>query len=295
MEDERDDIEPSLSAALADLVDGEEPSPELRTRVAAGIPVGARRTRPQLLAVGVAAALVVAALVVAVLDTGSGDDADIATAPDDVTTTRPEPEVLGESVERRPAAGTTTDPSGDTTTTGPAAVVTTVAPPPTTAGAVAPPSEQPPAAPTTTAPCRNSTDPACGPFRWEPTPQNEPATLTVTPPDGPIVAGEQVELLLEMSDPDGRVTLGCYTVNLDRPGLATGSCVVEDFVCPERYGAWTPPPPEPDRAEAVTVVEFHETGTYTVDVDVTRADGCDNVDPYRSGARTSITVEVVAG
>ena len=293
MEDDRDDAEPTLSAALTDLVQGEEPSPELRARVAAGLPTGARRTRPQLLAVAVAAALVVAALVVAVLDTGSGDDADLATAPDETTTTLTEPEVLGERVERRPAAGTTTDPSGATATTEAAAVVTTVAPPPTTAAAVAPPASQPAAAPTT-APCRNSTDPACGPFRWEPTPQNEPATLTVTPPDGPIVAGEQVELLLEMTDPDGKVTLACYTVNLDRPGLATGSCASELHDCPERYGAWTPPPPQPDRAESITVVEFHETGTYTVEVDVTRADGCDNVDPYRSGARTTITVEVVA-
>ena len=57
------------------------------------------------------------------------------------------------------------------TTTAPAATAPTPTPDTTTA----------PGAPTTTLPCRNSTDPACGPFRWDPAPApNQPVAVSYT-------------------------------------------------------------------------------------------------------------------
>ena len=300
MQDEPRETEAALTAALTGLVEGEHPSPELRDRIATATPP--RRVTPRLLSAAVAAAVLVVALLAVVLTAGSDDDTDIATAP--VPTSEDEPDVLGERVVREPS--TATVPSG-TTDAGadqdadedaddgqlpPPGPTVVPAPSPTETKTAAP---APKPTPTTAAPaCRNSTDPACGEFRWDPAPRNQPATLTVTAPDRAIVVDEQVELALDMSDPDGRVTLACYSVSLDRPGLSTGSCAAENHDCPERYGPWSPPAGQPSSAGTTTVVEFHEPGTYTVTVDVAPADGCDNVDPYRSGARTSITVEVQA-
>ena len=302
MQDEPRETEAALTAALTGLVEGEHPSPELRDRIATATPP--RRVTPRLLSAAVAAAVLVVALLAVVVTTDSDENADIATAP--VPTDVEKPDVLGERVIREPSTATTV-PSGTTDASadqdadsdddaddgqlpppGP-----TVVPAPSATETKTAASAPKPTPTTTAAPaCRNSTDPACGEFRWDPAPRNQPATLTVTAPDRTIVVDEQVELALDMSDPDGRVTLACYSVSLDRPGLSTGSCAAENHDCPERYGPWSPPAGQPSSAGATTVVEFHEPGTYTVTVDVAPADGCDNVDPYRSGARTSITVEV---
>ncbi len=143
--------------------------------------------------------------------------------------------------------------------------------------------------------CRNSTDPACGPFRWDPAPVDRPATLKIVPQSSPIVAGRQVSLLLTVSDPDGAASLDCFSVSLNRPGLSSGACsVVNPDTCPARYGPWNPPAAKPSQATTDTIVEFDESGTYVITVSVSRADGCDNVDPYRSGVTSSITVEVQA-
>ena len=280
MTEDRDDLEQTLAHSLTALVDGVSPSPDLRERVADAMAAGPSSSRRRYVPAAAAAAILAIALLAAVFGGGSGgDDKDVATDPSPSTTDAPQ--VLGDQVTRTPTETTTDDTVAETTTTtAVAAVAPTVAPAPTDT-----------APPTTALVCHYSTDPACGPFYWDPAPANHPATLTVTAPDD-IVAGEQVQLSLTMTD-DGRVTLDCFVVNLSPDtGLSTGTCSQPSTIeCPQRYGPWTPVPQE-GRAESTTVVAFDEPGTYQVTVQVQPAQGCDNVDPYRSGATTTITVEV---
>jgi hypothetical protein len=284
----------ALTAALTDLVAGEAPSDELRQRVAGGLAADTALRR-RWIPLAAAAAVVAIAVLGAVVGLGPDDDGDtdIATMPS--PTTEPEPEVLGSSTERdRDDDRTSTPTTAAERDEAPATTVAALPDEPADPAAGPQPGTAPaaPSSPPTTVSCVRSTDPACGPFRWDPAPTNRPATLTVTLPDGPVRAGTPVSLTIEMSDPDGTVTLDCYTVSLDRPGLSTGTCNAVAFECPDRYGSWPPPEPSPDSATATSEVQFDETGTYTITVDASPADGCDNVDPYRSGARTSLTVEV---
>jgi hypothetical protein len=279
MDDDTNRLEETLARSLAAMVDGQHPSPELREQVADGILAAPQRNRRRFVPMAAAAAVLAIALLGAVIARdGGGDEMDVATDPSPTTTEAPQ--VLGDQVTRTPTETTTdetdAEESGPTTTV---PVATTLAPAPL-----------PTAPPTTALVCHFSTDPACGPFYWDPAPVNQPATLTVTAPDD-IVAGEQVELQLSMTD-DGAVSLLCFAVNLSPDtGLSTGSCVMAGMDCPQRYGPWTPVP-QSGHAETDTVVSFDEPGTYKVTVDVQPDEGCDNVDPYRSGASTTITVEV---
>jgi hypothetical protein len=278
MDDDTNVLEETLARSLTAMVDGHEPSPELREQVADGILAAPQSSRRRFVPMAAAAAVLAIALLGAVIARdGGGDDMDVATDPSPTTTEAPQ--VLGDQVTRTPTETTTDTVAESTTTTTAAAVATTVAPAPAET-----------APPTTALVCQFSTDPACGPFYWEPAPVNQPATLTVTAPDD-VVAGEQVRLSIAMTD-DGRVTLDCVSVSLSPDtGLSTGSCVYEKVECPARYGPWSPVP-QSGEAETHTVVSFDEPGTYEVTVVVQAAQGCDNVDPYRSGASTTITVEV---
>lgn len=290
-----DDFEAELTRGLRALVDDEQPPAELRARLTEQLGRPTRRSRRWLPAA--AAALVLVALLGTALVLSTDDGAgtvDLATDPtvddrDDVAAT-PDDETTASDRPAAPAPRTPL-PAEAPIAPGPS---TTVAPAPAPNPSATAPRRVPPPAPSTTVPpCRNSTDPACGSFRWDPAPENRPATLTVSTPPGPIVAGESVELTLAMSDPDGAVTLDCYSVDLDGPGMSTGACTrVNPDRCPARYGPWTPPAPQPGQASTTTVVQFAEAGTYVVTVQVEPADGCDQVDPYRSGATASITVQV---
>ena len=276
-----DDFERTLTAGLHALVDDEHPPAELRERIASEL--GHDRSRRRLWIPSAAAALVVFALIGAVLafrDDGSGS-VDVATNPDPAVT----------------VADVTTTVAPPTTAVEPATTPTTVAVAPVEAPTTTPPTTAPSdssVAPTTTVPvCHNSTDPTCGFFHWDPAPTNQPATLTISVPDGPIVAGQEVPVTLTMSDPDGAVSLDCYSVALSGAGMSGGSCSATNPVdCPARYGPWTPPAPKPSQAVTDTIVTFDAAGSYVVSAEVKAADGCDNVDPYRSGATASITVQV---
>lgn len=288
-----DEFEARLTRELHQLVDGEHPSPELRERIAhdlSSTPTArSRRWMP-----AAAAALLVIAGIGAIMTTRSDDGGvDVATDPDTAAV------VVDDELGRDEIDEDVTDTTAATTTTVTTAVTdTTVAPPPDDEATPPPPvaPADPGSGPATTVPqCQNSTDPSCGPFHWSPEPTNQPATLTLSVPDR-VVAGQPVDLRLDMADPDGPVTMNCYSVNMDRPGTSTGGCgaVERQPPCPERYGPWSPPAPNGGQASTTSSVTFHETGTYVVTVNVTRPDGCDNVDPYRSGATSTLTVEVVA-
>jgi hypothetical protein len=130
-----------------------------------------------------------------------------------------------------PASTTTTRPSGPTTTTRPAVAATT---------------------------CRNSTDPKCGPFYWDPQPNNSPTRIEVRwTPEHPRV-GEKVTFTIRTIDEDApNLRAWC-----DDDGKNPRECGSrEPGPCPSRYGPWTPPAPE-KLDTAVTKTQYERTVTY---------------------------------
>ena len=178
-----------------------------------------------------------------------------------------------------------------------AAVTTTTAPAPaatSTTTALGPP--PPPATTTTTVACRNSSDPACGPFRFDPQPgpDNPMFVHIVVGPPSP-VAGQAVEFTVTLTDPDG-VSRAGSTYNWGDSGIG------ESSVDPcEKYGPWDPPARDPARATEVLTLRhtYAQPGTYKV-VFFFTGDPFDCVDsvtgrgdrPYASSASGTVTIEV---
>jgi hypothetical protein len=188
-------------------------------------------------------------------------------------------------VETAAATSTTRRP----TTTAPPAVLgvtVTTAPPPSTVA--------PPAAPPSTAapPCRNSENPRCGPFRWDPPPApNDAARTTMSHTPASPRAGEPVAFVLRATDPDApevRVWSGpCVDPNPGATCDTTGTATACD-----PHGPWTPPPERPlDRTERYTIV-FPDPGVYRVTFTAqSQSHSCPKLDPY--GSTDSVTLEVV--
>lgn len=106
-----------------------------------------------------------------------------------------------------------------------AAPTVTTAPTPTTAAATTA---------TTKPPCRNSQEPSCGPFRWDPAPAaNQPLTADFSSFPANPVAGAPLHFEVSWSDPDAQLTTHSFSTD----GTAIGaSCSMVP-----RYGPWTPP------------------------------------------------------
>ncbi len=161
------------------------------------------------------------------------------------------------------------------------------APPPATS---TPTTTSPAGTSTTVASCRNSRDPACGPFRFDPEPVNEPLIVEVTfSPEEPR-AGERVTFTVRASD-DGPVSAGNCT-NSQTYGEAGEQRVVCSASClpPEpRFGPWDPPPPENGIAEETFRHVYEQPGIYTA----TFRYGPDCSDsPWASDGETSVRVIV---
>jgi cytoskeletal protein RodZ len=186
---------------------------------------------------------------------------------------------------------TTTTVASETTTT------TMQAPP-----AVTPPTTRPAtASPTTTTAlvCRNSHDPRCGPFYWDPAPgPNEPSTTTITyAPASPRV-GETVTFTVRWSDPDG--PYGSLTTEYswgDGRQATQHADVAGDGRCREFYGPWTPPKREPHSSTwDAPGYTYEQPGTYTFSVSsgVDKGGCYEPGNPYRSPTSGSATVTVSA-
>src|SRR5436305_2201201 len=151
-----------------------------------------------------------------------------------------------------PAAGVATDPAPAPTTTAPQGVVmalqTGPAPGVTTTTARRPqPARAPAPAPAPAKPCRNSYDPACGPFRWDPDPGgNQPLTVAASPPSQQVKAGAEVNFHIVAEDPDAKVDR-CYTVDFG-DGQKGDTCP-RPTACQAPYGPWSPPAKVHDRYE----------------------------------------------
>jgi hypothetical protein len=156
------------------------------------------------------------------------------------------------------------------------------------------------AAPGTALPplCRNSTDPRCGPFRWDRAAVNQGITLDLRwSPANPEI-GQPVTFTLIVSDPDAPADGYSQSYGFGDGG----TLAADDFPdeC-ERYGLWSLPEPRPGRWTDTYTHTYSRTGTFQASF--TRSSrtpglpGCvdrerDLGDPWASSAtiKASITV-----
>jgi hypothetical protein len=147
-----------------------------------------------------------------------------------------------------------------------------------------------PTATTTTGPvCHNSYDDRCGPFRWDPQPDNEPLTVQVTTTTPTARAGEPVTFHVVVDDPDHRIDRGCDDEDFGEDGR---SCAPSCSLPPQPHGQWSPPPKQPDHYETDTTHVYAAPGTYRVRIAYTSGvcDGADN--PYGSQGTGTATVTI---
>ena len=173
-----------------------------------------------------------------------------------------------------------------TTATTAATIETAVVAPPDTATTIPPtrPTTTP-ATPRTTVPplmCQNSTNPACGPFHWDPAVGNQALSASFVSAPGTAVVGEPVTFEVDWSDPDANAFDNVHSVD----GASIGApCTV-----PERYGAWTPPSANAGSGRISFTETFATTGEHRVVVDLWTGDVCAH--PYASERHIETIVTV---
>ncbi len=137
--------------------------------------------------------------------------------------------------------------------------------------------------------CRNSADPRCGEFHWDPAPSpNQPATLRVIHEPAEPVVGQEVVFTLVHSDPDSDAA-----ASVKRWEFGDGEGGASAVACPpspRRYGPWSPPTPRPGTHTEVLRHTYASAGTFTVRFH-TVAGQCGQ-DPYASAADAVVTVVV---
>lgn len=198
----------------------------------------------------------------------------------------------------RPSRELTRGPSP----TGPASTMTeattsTSDPPSTTASAGAPPTTTtdqvpiPVAAPS----CRNSTDPRCGPFRWDPEPSaNRPLEVDVSFVPAEPSAGEGVVFTVTAVDPDGPLfRASCVNSRAFDDGeeptpVCFGPCSDE-----ERHGPWDPPAAARTELSEVHRHTSAEPGVDMVCFAFNVGDACER-NPYLSAGRAGTFVTVTS-
>jgi len=176
-------------------------------------------------------------------------------------------------------------PVFDSTTTPPETV------PPTTAVTAAPATTAPAAAAATTTslPCRNSSDPRCGPFRWDPAPgANQPITVSASTSQD----GLTVTFTLRVVDPDASpIIVGDGTCNPpDFGDVGRSRCTP---TCPPPgYGPWaTPARQRGDRTVTYTHT-YASSGSYTAHFWFASAGNPCPKNPYASTVDQPVPVTV---
>lgn len=157
------------------------------------------------------------------------------------------------------------------------------------------------AAPTTTIDprCRQSFDPACGPFFWTTTPGADatPVMTLTTNPDPPR-ARQSVTFVFNVRDQDGPVADECfefetgdghvYAIVDGRQVSGPVPCAAPSCAAPA--GAWTPPSRASDTKSFTIVHTFATTGEFRLAVRA-RAGGCNN-NPYADNFDVSYRISV---
>ncbi len=163
-------------------------------------------------------------------------------------------------------------------------------PPITSALATAPPRTAPSTTPTTARVCRDSSQPACGPFRWDPVlAANQPLVASFSSAPTTAVAGQTVTFEVAWSDGDAKLSSDRFSTDGTRIG---SSCMLV-----ARYGPWTPPARIGGSGTLSYPTTFAEPGTYEVGVELSTSNpqdlvGEDCAPVYGNGAylHASITV-----
>ena len=211
------------------------------------------------------------------------------------------PEALGVVNPVIGAQQTPAAPRPSTSTTRPALVLgrsiarptTTVAPKPAPKPN-APASTAPPKGPGPTAPpCRNSYDPACGSFSWDPDPgPNQAITGGVAPDTQTVKVGDKATFTVTGTDPDAAPLNECNIDFGDGMGVhCDPRPAIDPGYCPKQYGRWTPPAKNEGKLNVVWDHKYDKPGTYKVTFQVRSAmQECNN--PYASTADLQATVFV---
>ena len=165
--------------------------------------------------------------------------------------------------------------------------------PPETATTAEPLPPTPAVPPSSPAVCHNSTDPACGAFRYEPPLTNAPAHLQIvsTEPAAPVV-GDTVTFTVRLTDPDSFVAKTpdlCGTLSFGDG--ETGDCISDCAGTGPQYGPWDPPAPEPGDGTFTVKHVYARAGDFVAAFSTT-AGTCS---PRASNASASTTVHVGAG
>lgn len=179
------------------------------------------------------------------------------------------------AVESAQTTTTTTAGDGSTTTEVPGTTtsVEMTLPPQTTVPPV------PPDEPV----CRNSTDPACGPFYYDWPVPNRPAAIVMSASNPMPQVGEQVVFSVTVDDPDGAPDAAASSLEFGDGNKAVSSPSGGDL----RYGAWDPPPP---LHVVITYEWIYETpGEYLVRFETDDGGACAETCP-RAEADLVITV-----
>jgi hypothetical protein len=149
--------------------------------------------------------------------------------------------------------------------------------------AATPPSStatQPPA-------CRNSSDPRCGAFAWDPAPAaNQPLAASFIRPPTRTAVGQQVVFDVAWSDPDAPLLFDQVRVS-DVPSTLLLECPPPS---PPRYGLWTPPAPVASSGTLHYPLTFTQPGTYRVYARL--ATGTDCRSPYANDIDIQTTIVV---
>jgi len=201
----------------------------------------------------------------------------------------------GDSRQRVVAVTRPTEPASTSTSAEPAVTTPTIAIPPPTSAA---PTTSVVRTTTTRLVCRNSYDPRCGLFRWDPAPgPNAPSTGEITyTPTHPRV-GDLVTFHITFTNPDGPAD-GCETTTDYGDGMVSNSsCSVlaPPGGCKTPYGPWTPPAKKADTVSFDSpAYPYKAAGTYTVAVKGDAGlDPCDQpTNPYRDSKTATSTVTI---
>jgi hypothetical protein len=222
------------------------------------------RRRRALLAGGVAAGVLIVVPVLVL--TGSDDRQPVVTADSSESTT------TSTSTTESTSTTVTEEPSTEASTTEPSTTATTLV-------------------------CRNSDNPACGDFYWDPPINNQPITGALSLAESTPQAGQPVTLSVSASDPDSNPQL-CFddqeTVDQLAFDLPTHCVYPACAIGYSGYGPHDPPAPQGggDATQTVTLT-FSQPGSYTVTAHLgSRSGTCGSL--YDSSIELQISVTVTA-
>jgi hypothetical protein len=143
--------------------------------------------------------------------------------------------------------------------------------------------------------CRNSYDPSCGDFSWDPQPeQSEVEVFAVTTPDA-TNAGDEVTFVVDYIDPAGVTAVGaCLNWSTTDPAVVdTSSCQVVATDC-DRYGPHDPPARSEERIRLEQTIVFETPGEHEVTISgniaTHLADRCES--PYTASFSRTFTIVV---